>query len=61
VDYSGAKFIFGQGLFRRRCFICQIQDGRPFAVIVVFWQSFVCSPLAEQHQGVINGYTRYPG
>jgi hypothetical protein len=61
VDYSDAEFIFDQGLFRRRPFIRGIEHGRRFGVIVVFLQSCVCSPLAEQHQGIIDSYAGYPG
>ena len=52
---------FRPGLFRRRPFIRGIEHGGCFGVIVVFLQSCICSPLAEQHQGVIDSYTRYPG
>jgi hypothetical protein len=61
VDYSDAEFIFDQGLFRRRPFIRGIEHGGCFGVIVVFLQSCVCSPLAEQHQGIIDSYAGYPG
>jgi len=57
----GAAFRFCESLFRRRPFIRRIEHGRFFGAIVVFLQSCVCSPLAEQHQGVIDSYAGYPG
>jgi hypothetical protein len=57
---SGAAFRFCEGLFRRRPFIRRIEHGSCFGVIVVFLQACFCSPMAEQHQGVIDSYARYP-